>query len=122
MMSGDHAVPRLELFPVHGIGEVRPGDDLAALILERAELQDGDVGVAGVTAVNDPRGEVDAYGNHLETTRIAIADELAAAADLVKGKLGGLPVAVVRGLAPEGKLADDGRGARPLLRGAEDDM
>ena len=43
---------------------------------------------------------------------------LAAAADLVKGKLGGVPVAVVRGLARDGKLDDDGLGSRALIRGA----
>jgi coenzyme F420-0:L-glutamate ligase len=239
----DHAAPRLEVLPVPGIGEVRPGDDLAALILERAELQDGDVlvvtskvvskaegrlvlldgddpdaretarrkaieaesvrvvaargdlrimqtrhgfvmaaagvdasnvaadelallpldpdasaqllcealleqagvhvavivsdtmgrpwrdgltdvaiGVAGISAISDPRGEVDAYGNRLEVTRVAVADELAAAADLVKGKLGGIPVAIVRGLAPDGKLPDDGAGARALLRDPAQDM
>ena len=242
-MTLDHAAPRLEVFPVLGLGEVRPGDDLAAMILERAELQDGDVvvvtskviskmegrlvlldsadpdvreaarqraiesetvrvvaqreglkivetrhgyvmaaagvdasnvartelallpvepdasaellreaflekagvhvavivsdtmgrpwrdgltdvaiGVAGITAVSDPRGELDAYGNRLGVTRVAVADELAAAGDLVKGKLAGIPVAIVRGLAPDGKLPDDGRGSRSLRRGAGDDL
>ena len=64
--------------------------------------------------VTDPRGAVDAYGNMLGVTRVAVADEIAAAADLVKGKLGGVPVAIVRGLAPDGKLPDDGRGSRAL--------
>ena len=53
---------------------------------------------------------------------VAVADELAAAADLVKGKLRGVPVAVVRGLARDGKLADDGKGSRSLIRGAADDL
>jgi coenzyme F420-0:L-glutamate ligase len=201
----DHAVPRLEIIPVTGIGELRPGDDLAAVIAEHAQLQDGDVvvvtskavskvegrlvvlesadpdvreaarqaaiddetvrviargpgdlrivqtrhgfvmaaagvdasnvardelallpidpdasaeslrdglrqrlgvevavlitdtmgrpwrggltdaaiGVAGIRAVTDPRGEVDGYGNVLGVTRVAVADEIAAAADLV---------------------------------------
>jgi coenzyme F420-0:L-glutamate ligase len=239
----DHAVPRLEVLPVLGIGELRPGDDLAAVIAEHARLHDGDVlvvtskivsktegrlimlesadpavreaarqaaidaetvrvvarrgelrivqtrhglvlaaagvdvsnvardelallpadpdasaellreglrerlgvevgviisdtmgrpwregltdaavGVAGLTALTDPRGQVDAYGNRLGVTRVAVADEIAAAADLVKGKLGGIPVAVVRGLAPDGKLADDGNGSRELIRDADDDL
>jgi coenzyme F420-0:L-glutamate ligase len=242
-MSADHAVPRLEILPVVGIGDLRPGDDLAAAIAAHVELQDGDVlvvtskviskiegrlvvlesedpdvreqarqdaiaaetvrvvarrgplrivetrhglvlaaagvdasnvarnelallpvdpdasaealreslleqagvevavvitdtmgrpwrdgltdvavGVAGITAVTDPRGEVDVYGNRLDVTRVAVADEIAAAADLVKGKLAGIPAAVVRGLAPDGKLPDDGRGSRPLLRGSGDDL
>jgi coenzyme F420-0:L-glutamate ligase len=242
-MTPDHAAPRLEIIPVHGIGEVRPGDDLAAMILEHVDLQDGDVlvvtskviskmegqlvvldtddqdareaarqqaiesetvrvvaqrgptrivqtrhgfvmasagvdasnvarneiallpadpdssaqllrealleksgvhvaviitdtmgrpwrdgltdvaiGVSGITAISDPRGELDAYGNELGVTRIAVADELAAAADLVKGKRAGIPVAVVRGMAPDGKLPDDGRGTDSLVRPAGDDM
>lgn len=242
-MTADHAVPHIEVFPVPGIGELRPGDDLGAVIAEHASLQDGDVvvvtskvvakvegrlvllesddpdareaarqaaidaetvrvvarrgdlrivetkqglvlaaagvdasnvardelallpadpdasadllrevlrerlgvevaviitdtmgrawragltdaaiGVSGITALTDPRGQVDAYGNRLDVTRVAVADEIAAAADLVKGKLGGLPVAVVRGLAPDGKLPDDGNGTRELLRSAGEDL
>ena len=49
----------------------------------------------------------DSHGAVLEVTEIAVADELAGAAELVKGKADGIPVAVVRGLA----LPDDGRGA-----------
>ncbi|HZC71171.1 MAG TPA: coenzyme F420-0:L-glutamate ligase [Jatrophihabitans sp.] len=239
----DHAVPHLEVLPVLGIGEIRPGDDLAEIIAEHAALQDGDVvvvtskivskvegrlivldsadpqdrdaarqtaidseavrtvaergelrivqtrhglvmaaagvdasnvarnelallpvdpdasaellrtslrerlgvdvgvlitdtmgrawrggltdvaiGVAGLTAVTDPRGRMDAYGNVLGITRVAVADEIAAAGDLVKGKLGGIPVAIVRGLAPDGKLTDDGNGSRELLREAAQDL
>jgi 8-oxo-dGTP pyrophosphatase MutT (NUDIX family) len=88
----------------------------------RAGITDTAIGVAGVTAVTDPRGRTDAYGNVLEVTQVAIADELAAAGDLVKGKLGGVPVAIVRGLARDGKLPDDGLGSRALIRGAEDDL
>jgi 8-oxo-dGTP pyrophosphatase MutT (NUDIX family) len=64
----------------------------------------------------------DGYGNLLSVTQVAVADELAAAADLVKGKLAGVPVAVIRGFARNGHLDDDGRGSRGLLRGAADDM
>ena len=241
--AGDHAVPYLEVRPVLGMGELRPGDDLAAAIAEHASLQDGDVvvvtskvvskvegrlivldsddpevretarqaaidaetvrvvarrgdlrivqtrhglvmaaagvdasnvsrdelallpvdpdssalllrealhdrlgvtvgvvvtdtmgrpwrngltdaaiGVAGLTAVTDPRGTTDSYGNVLGVTQVAVADEIAAAADLVKGKLSGIPVAVVRGLATDGTLADDGNGTRTLVRGVEDDL
>lgn len=243
MSVGDHAVPRIEIIAVQGIGEIRPGDDLAEAIADRAELRTGDVlvvtskivskaegrllvldtddpdrreqarqdaiddetvrvvaqrgtlrivenrqglvmaaagidasnvsrnelallpvdpdasaahlrdglrhrlgvevavivsdtfgrpwraglvdqaiGVAGITAVTDPRGTVDAYGNELAVTQVAIADEIAAAGDLVKGKLGGVPVAVVRGLAPAGTLPDDGRGSVDLVRGADGDL
>jgi coenzyme F420-0:L-glutamate ligase len=244
MPHGDHAVPRVEILPVVGIGELRPGDDLAEVIAHQAELRDGDVvvvtskvvskvegrllvletddpdvreaarqaaiesetvrvvargpeglrvvqtrhglvlaaagvdasnvarnelallpldpdasaellreglrellgvdvavlitdtmgrawrdgltdvaiGVAGIRAVTDPRGETDVYGNVLGVTRVAVADEIAAAADLVKGKLGGIPVAIVRGLAPDGKLEDDGNGSRELVRDAARDL
>ncbi len=88
----------------------------------RAGITDNAIGVAGISAVTDPRGRTDPFGNVLEVTQVAIADELAAAGDLVKGKLGGIPVAVVRGLARDGKLDDDGLGSRPLIRGAADDM
>ena len=80
----------------------------------RDGLTDVAVGAAGLPALLDLRGEVDAHGNRLETTQVALVDELAAAADLVKGKLAGVPVAVVRGLRSD-PPADD-RGARPLVR------
>src|SRR5262249_31580628 len=63
-------------------------------------------------------GAVDRYGNELIVTEVAIADEIAAAADLVKGKLTATPVAVVRGLT----IADDGSTARPLLRPGDEDL
>jgi len=78
------------------------------------------IGISGVRAVHDYVGAQDAYGNELQITAIAIADELAAAADLVKGKLGGRPVAVVRGLGHY--LADTDSGARELLRNPANDM
>jgi coenzyme F420-0:L-glutamate ligase/coenzyme F420-1:gamma-L-glutamate ligase len=71
--------------------------------------------------LDDLRGSRDAGGRLLEATVAATADEIAAAADLVKGKAGGLPVAVVRGL---GKLVGDldQPGARALVRSSESDM
>ncbi|WP_338177771.1 coenzyme F420-0:L-glutamate ligase [Jatrophihabitans sp.] len=88
----------------------------------RAGITDTAIGVAGLTALTDPRGRSDHYGNVLEVTQVAIADELAAAGDLVKGKLGGVPVAIVRGFARDGKLVDDGMGSRNLIRGSVDDL
>jgi len=75
------------------------------------------IGVAGLAPVRDARGSVDAHGHVLEVTEIAVADEVAAAAELVKGKADSVPVAVVRGLA----YADDGQGATALVRPAEQD-
>ncbi len=70
------------------------------------------IGVAGLAPVRDARGTTDAFGAVLEVTEIAVADELASAAELVKGKADGVPVAVVRGL----DLPDDGRDATSLVR------
>jgi coenzyme F420-0:L-glutamate ligase / coenzyme F420-1:gamma-L-glutamate ligase len=75
------------------------------------------IGVAGLAPVRDARGTRDSHGAVLEVTEIAVADELAAAAELVKGKADGVPVAVVRGL----DLPDDGRGATALVRAPEQD-
>ena len=73
--------------------------------------------MAGLSPVRDSRGTLDSHGHLLEVTEIAVADELASAAELVKGKSDGVPVALVRGLA----LPDDGRGAVALVRPAEQD-
>lgn len=55
------------------------------------------IGVAGIDPLLDYVGSLDAYGNILHTTQIAIADELAAAAELVTGKALGIPVSIIRG-------------------------
>ena len=66
----------------------------------RRGLTDVAIGCAGVAAVVDLRGTVDSAGRTLEVTEIAVADELAAAAELVMGKASGVPVAIVRGVDP----------------------
>jgi coenzyme F420-0:L-glutamate ligase/coenzyme F420-1:gamma-L-glutamate ligase len=80
----------------------------------REGVADVAIGAAGLPALLDHRGALDPHGNRLETTQVAVVDELAAAADLVKGKLAGVPVAVVRGLRFDPPAADPG--ARPLVR------
>jgi coenzyme F420-0:L-glutamate ligase / coenzyme F420-1:gamma-L-glutamate ligase len=60
------------------------------------------IGAAGLTTLLDLRGERDATGYELESTMIAIADEIAGAAELVKGKTRGVPAAIVRGLSVGG--------------------
>jgi len=106
----------------------RAGVDVGVVISDsmgrpwRAGITDTAIGVAGLTALTDARGHTDAYGNVLSVTQVAVADELAAAGDLVKGKFGGVPVAVVRGMARDGKLDDDGQGSRSLIRGSADDL
>lgn len=64
----------------------------------RAGVVDFALGSAGVVALHDHRGDTDTDGRPLVVTTIAVADEIAAAADLVKGKISHQPVAVVRGL------------------------
>lgn len=82
---------------------------------------DAAIGAAGIRVLDDLRGTHDANGRRLDVTVAATADEIAAAADLVKGKAGGLPVAIVRGLGHiVGDL--DLPGARSLVRPSKDDM
>ena len=78
------------------------------------------IGASGVRVLDDLRGSVDTQGRRLDVTIPATGDEIASAADLVKRKSAGLPVAVVRGLAH--LLADDAEGARSLVRPAVNDM
>ncbi|GGK15264.1 hypothetical protein GCM10010124_04850 [Pilimelia terevasa] len=79
------------------------------------------LGCAGLPPLRDHRGETDPYGNPLTVTQIAVADELAAAAELVKGKCAGVPVAVVRGYPLTGD-EPDGPGVAALLRARSEDM
>jgi coenzyme F420-0:L-glutamate ligase/coenzyme F420-1:gamma-L-glutamate ligase len=66
----------------------------------RRGLTDVAIGVAGLAGVVDLRGERDAGGRELRATEVAIADEVAAAAELVMGKAARIPAAIVRGLEP----------------------
>lgn len=87
----------------------------------REGLTDAVIGAAGLNPLDDLRGVADANGVPMEVTVRAIADEVAAAADLVKGKVEGVPVAVVRGLASF-VTDDDGPGAQALVRDPEHDL
>jgi coenzyme F420-0:L-glutamate ligase / coenzyme F420-1:gamma-L-glutamate ligase len=75
------------------------------------------IGVAGLEPLLDLRGTRDDAGYELRTTEVAVADEIAAAAELVKGKTAGVPAAIVRGLSPSG----DGS-ARDLVLPEERDL
>jgi coenzyme F420-0:L-glutamate ligase/coenzyme F420-1:gamma-L-glutamate ligase len=109
----------------------------------RNGLTDVALGVAGIDALRDYRGTVDPYGNALHITQMAVVDELAGAAELVKGKSEQVPVAVVRGylstvaedstvtdsaVAEDSAVADsavaegDGAGAAVLIRDAAHDL
>jgi len=86
----------------------------------REGLTDNAIGVAGVRVLHDHRGELDAQGRTLEQTVVATADELASAADLVKGKNSNCPVAVIRG--SQAVLREDGPGAQALVRASHTDL
>ncbi|MGW0432950.1 coenzyme F420-0:L-glutamate ligase [Micromonospora sp. NPDC003197] len=105
----------------------RHGADVAVIVSDtmgrpwRNGLTDVALGVAGMDAVRDHRGEVDPYGNELSITQMAVVDELAGAGELVKGKCDQVPVAVVRGY-PGLPTPEDGAGATALVRDAEHDL
>ena len=102
----------------------RGGVDVAVVVTDtmgrawRNGQIDAAIGSAGLPVLHSYAGTRDSHGNELLVTEVAVADEIAAAADLVKGKLTAVPVAVVRGLA----LRDDGSSAAGLLRGGIDDL
>jgi coenzyme F420-0:L-glutamate ligase/coenzyme F420-1:gamma-L-glutamate ligase len=87
----------------------------------RGGLSDIAIGAAGLVPLVDHRGRTDPYGNSLSVTVTCVADEVAAAADLVKGKTSGRPIAVVRGLA-DLVTSVDGLGAAAIVRPPAEDM
>ncbi|WP_067172561.1 coenzyme F420-0:L-glutamate ligase [Microtetraspora niveoalba] len=105
----------------------RSGADVGVIVSDtfgrpwRHGLTDVAIGAAGVRPMDDFRGATDAYGNPLRATVTALLDEIAAAAELAKGKLAGVPVAVVRGLAHL-VTSEDGPGARVLVRPPDEDL
>jgi coenzyme F420-0:L-glutamate ligase/coenzyme F420-1:gamma-L-glutamate ligase len=84
----------------------------------RRGLTDIAIGISGMAAILDLKGTFDAAGRELHVTEVAVADEIAAAADLVMGKASAIPAALVRGVEyPKG----EGR-AVDLVRPPEEDM
>jgi coenzyme F420-0:L-glutamate ligase/coenzyme F420-1:gamma-L-glutamate ligase len=79
------------------------------------------IGCAGLTPLDDWRGRKDSHGRELSATAIAIADEVAAVADLVRVKDSGVPAVVVRGLHRY-VTAEDGPGAAALQRPPAEDL
>jgi coenzyme F420-0:L-glutamate ligase/coenzyme F420-1:gamma-L-glutamate ligase len=103
----------------------RSGIDVAVVVSDtfgrawRRGLTDVAIGVSGIAAVIDLRETPDALGRLLHVTEVAIADEIAAAAELVMGKASGVPVAIVRGL----DASWFGEGSfRDLVRPAAEDL
>lgn len=103
----------------------RAGVDVAVVVTDtfgrawRRGVADVAIGVAGLVAVLDLRGTRDAYGRVLEATEVAVADEVAAAADLVLAKAAATPFAIVRGL--DAALRGEGSGA-DLVRPPGEDL
>jgi len=85
----------------------------------RHGLTDVALGVAGIAAVVDLRGQPDDRGRTLQVTEVAIADEIAAAADLVMGKASGIAAAVIRGLDPAWRREST---YRELIRAPQNDL
>jgi coenzyme F420-0:L-glutamate ligase/coenzyme F420-1:gamma-L-glutamate ligase len=77
------------------------------------------LGVSGIAPLLDYRGQVDSYGKTLHATVLAIADELASAAELVMGKTLGIPAAVIEGYSFQ---AEDAVSGRQLVRPSEEDL
>ncbi|HET9927364.1 MAG TPA: coenzyme F420-0:L-glutamate ligase [Rubrobacter sp.] len=101
-----------------------PGVDVAVVISDsfgrawRHGITDVAIGVAGMDPVADYRGRRDPYGYPMEASVLAVADELAAAAELVMGKTDGIPLAIVRGYP----YSPAPGSARELLMPPERDM
>jgi coenzyme F420-0:L-glutamate ligase/coenzyme F420-1:gamma-L-glutamate ligase len=110
---------------IRDVARARAGVDVAVVVSDtfgrpwRMGLTDVAIGVAGLAAVVDLRGERDANGRELHVTEVAIADEVASAAELVMGKARGVAAAIVRGLDPS--WLRDGS-VNELVRPAADDL
>jgi coenzyme F420-0:L-glutamate ligase/coenzyme F420-1:gamma-L-glutamate ligase len=86
----------------------------------RRGVTDVALGTAGIAAVVDMRGTLDALGRELIATEVCVADEITAAADLVMGKASGVPVAVVRGVDPDWLRESSVR--EEIVRPAQEDL
>ncbi len=108
---------------MHAAADVAPAVIVAdsfgrAWRLGQAEVA---IGCAGLAPLDDWRGRSDAHGRKLEATAIAIADEIAGVADLVRNKASGVPATIIRGLG-KSVTDDDGPGAKALLRPHSEDL
>jgi coenzyme F420-0:L-glutamate ligase/coenzyme F420-1:gamma-L-glutamate ligase len=104
------------------------GVDVAVIISDtagrawRVGQTDIAIGCAGLLPFDSFAGRTDPYGNALAVTSPAVADQIAGGAELASGKFGARPVIVVRGTDPSWLTADDGPGARALIRDEASDM
>jgi coenzyme F420-0:L-glutamate ligase / coenzyme F420-1:gamma-L-glutamate ligase len=121
--AGPGTVVLLPLDPDASARALHEGLGVAVIVSDsfgrpfRQGTTDVAIGVAGLAPLLDLRGVRDRYGYELRTTQIAVADEIAGAAELVMGKTDGIPAAIVRGL----ELGGDGS-ARDLLIPADRDL
>ena len=104
----------------------RPSYSVVAIVVSdtfgrawRNGLTDVAIGVSGLAAVVDLRGTEDARGRELQVTEVAVADEVASAAELVMGKARDVPVAIVRGLDASWFRESS---VRELVRAPQDDL
>lgn len=103
---------------------MQKGKDVAVLITDTfgRPFREGQVnvavGVAGIKPIKSYIGKKDMFGKKLRVTEIAVADEIASAAELVMGKSGGMPVAIVRGYNYEKAQGS----SRPLIRKKKNDL
>ncbi|MFN2495243.1 MAG: coenzyme F420-0:L-glutamate ligase [Pseudonocardiaceae bacterium] len=104
------------------------GVDVAVVVTDtmgrawRIGQTDAAIGAAGLAVLRRYAGTVDGHGNELAVTEVGIADEIAAAADLVKGKLAGVPVAVLRGLPRDDAARNETSTAADLIRPMAEDL
>jgi coenzyme F420-0:L-glutamate ligase/coenzyme F420-1:gamma-L-glutamate ligase len=119
-LSGDSPLLSGEAHPRHPptIAVVISDSFGRAWRLGQAEVA---IGCAGLQPLDDWRGRKDAHSRELEATLIAVADEAAAAADLVRGKDSGIPAVILRGL-DRFVTTEDGPGAAALRRPRDEDL
>ncbi len=132
-VAGDDVVLLLPLDPDHSARELRAGLRARTGIAPGVVITDSfgrawrtgqcdvAIGVAGLRALEDWRGGHDVYGRELHATVIAVADQLAATADLARRKDSREPAVLIRG-AERHVTPDDGPGVAPLLRDREHDL
>ncbi len=132
-VPGEETVAMLPIDPDASARQIRQaaldraGVDVAVIISDtfgrpwREGAANVAIGVAGMDPVKDYRGLPDEHGLMMRTTVIAVADELAAAAELATGKTLGIPVTLIRGYRYDPELPERS-GASALVRAPEKDM
>jgi coenzyme F420-0:L-glutamate ligase/coenzyme F420-1:gamma-L-glutamate ligase len=104
----------------------RTGQEVGVIVSDtfgrawRRGVTDVAIGCAGVRGIVDLRGTKDALGRTLVATEVCVVDEIAAAAELVMGKAGGIPVAIVRGVDPA--VLGDGSVGDEIVRPPAEDL